>query len=38
MHLDLIDWIVMGAFALITLVIGISYTGKASGKIGRAHV
>ncbi|ARS35357.1 sodium:solute symporter family protein [Pontibacter actiniarum] len=33
MHLDLIDWIVMGAFALITLVIGISYTGKASGSM-----
>lgn len=33
MHLDLIDWIVMGAFALVTLVIGISYTGKASGSL-----
>ncbi|RIJ41953.1 sodium:solute symporter family protein [Pontibacter oryzae] len=33
MHLDLIDWIVMGAFAVVTLVIGISYTGKASGSL-----
>ncbi|GHA61255.1 sodium:solute symporter family protein [Pontibacter akesuensis] len=33
MHLDLIDWIVIGAFGLLTLVIGLSYTGKASGSM-----
>ncbi|GAB3817173.1 hypothetical protein GCM10028895_13050 [Pontibacter rugosus] len=33
MHLDLIDWIVIGAFGILTLVIGLSYTGKASGSM-----
>ncbi|WP_187261434.1 sodium:solute symporter family protein [Pontibacter beigongshangensis] len=33
MHLDFIDWIVIAAFGTLTLVVGISYTGKASGSL-----
>ncbi|MCC9137692.1 sodium:solute symporter family protein [Pontibacter silvestris] len=33
MHLDLIDWIVIAVFGILILVIGISYTGKASGSL-----